>query len=302
MLISCADLSGDGHSKLPSTSSPHPSIDKSSDSCHSRPPYRKALISSLITTELFEGLHLTASSTTWLCSTKLQAAPYGPPITTVLFSITPPPPKKTPTSSTLKPPRLLVMPWDLGFLHNTRTLSQSQPRQTPSNVSPEHLHPLHPCGTLGAEPAAAGMQKPSPPAELPASSLCSCRLTSASSLANCPRALSLSCPTVQLSWAVGNLSFGNAAFTLMQPGRHSFSGVAVKGERRNIQPGLWADPCQGCGQVQPPWAVTLPLSSPPPLVPSHCSLLAIPPPVPRAIRLPPPSGLHLGELMFFTGL
>lgn len=155
------------------------------------------------------------------------------------------------------------MPWDLCFLHNTRTLSQSQPRQTPSSVSPEQLHPLHPCGTLGAEPAAAGMQEPSPPAELPASSLCSRCLTSAHSPANCPRALSLSCPTVQLSWAVGNLSFGNAAFTLMQPGRHSFSGVAVKGEWRNIQPGLWADPCQGCGQVQPPWTVTLPLSSPP---------------------------------------
>lgn len=128
-----------------------------------------------------------------------------------------------------------------------------------------HLSSSIPC--IHAGPSALNLLQPSPPAQLPASSLCSCCLTSACSPANCPRALSLSCPTVQLSWAVGNLSFGNAAFTLMQPCRHSFSGVAVKGEWRNIQPGLWADPCHGCGQVQPPWAVTLPLSSPPPLGP-----------------------------------
>lgn len=114
MLISLADSSGDGHSELPSASSPRPSTDKSSACCHPRSPYRKALISSLITTELFEGLHLTASSTTWLCSTKLQAAPYGPPSSPWCFSPSlHPPPKNTNQfhSETSQPVGHTLGPW-----------------------------------------------------------------------------------------------------------------------------------------------------------------------------------------------
>lgn len=58
----------------------------------------------------------------------------------------------------------------------------------------------------------------------------------------CPRALGLLHPQVQLSRAVGNLSFGNAALTVMQLGRHSSSEVVFKGERWINEPGLGIDP------------------------------------------------------------
>lgn len=104
-------------------------------------------------------------------------------------------------------------------------------------------------------------------------------------------ALTASGPALELS-SVGKLGFAKAALPVTQLGRLLSSPAVSKGTRWRNQPGLGADP--GCCN---PISLALPPPRPRALC-SHGSCNSWP----SASRLPPPSGLHLGELMFFTGL